>query len=350
MSKYVAYVGSFTFRGNSKGITIFDIDEKYHFVKRCEVAQDNVAYLARSHDNRFLYAAVDQGVSAFRIEPDGGLCYINTASIRGMRGCYLAVHPSNRFIAVAGYYDGKMTILSLNEDGSAGEITDEVYDQGIGSIAERNFAPHVCCVDFNKDGSYLFMADSGIDQIRIFEFSDRTGKVRMRDILHTEQYSAPRRMLITADNRFAYVLNELKNYIGVYNYSTNSKGVPQFEFKQLVSTLPKNYSFPSAAVSMSFSPRQHHLFCSNAGENTIAFYDIDAETGMLYLRNILPISGEHPLDVKLLPDEKHIVSVNHASNSLTFFAIDFHKNTLIMSSRPVKCDQPTCCVIAEAEG
>ena len=347
MSKYVAYVGSYTFRGNSQGITIFDIDGDGRFVKRSEVKQDNVDYLSRSHDQKYLYAAVDQGISAFRIEPNGDLTLLNTAPIRGMRPCYLTVHPSNRFIAAAGYYDGKMTILKLNPDGSVGEITSEVYDKGVGSIAERNFAPHVCCVKFNKEGNYLFMVDSGIDQTRIYRFDPNTGKTDMRDSLHAELNSAPHRILFSKDNRFAYVLHELKNYIAVYNYSTNSRGVPQFEFKQLVSTMPKTSASASAACAMSFSPLQHHLFCSNAGDNSIAFYDIDADTGMLYMKNILPISGDYPKDVKLLPDEKHIVSVNHESNTLTFFSIDFHKNTLIMHGRPIRCDQPNCCIIAK---
>ena len=113
--KYVAYVGSYTFYGSSKGITIYDVDtEKNYFTKRKEIPVNNSSYLTVSYDHRYLYSIVDEGVSAFRILPDGDLELINTAGIRGMRGCYITADRENRFLAVSGYHDGSRSGYILN--------------------------------------------------------------------------------------------------------------------------------------------------------------------------------------------------------------------------------------------
>ena len=117
--KYVAYVGSYTYYGSSKGISIMDVDvEKGIFTKRKEVSVNNSSYLVASRNNKYLYSVVDEGVAAFKILPDGDLEYLNTASIRGMRTCYLTVDKAGKFLVTAGYHDGKMTVLNINEEGS----------------------------------------------------------------------------------------------------------------------------------------------------------------------------------------------------------------------------------------
>ena len=44
---------------------------------------------------------------------------------------------------------------------------------------------------------------------------------------------------------------------------------------------------------------------------------------MLTRKFTLPISGEYPKDLVLLPDDKHLVLANHASNTLTTFTVDY---------------------------
>ena len=77
---------------------------------------------------------------------DGDLELINFAPINGMRGCYVSTDYTDRYLFVAGYHDGKLTVLRLKEDGSIGEITDEIYHKGLGSMAEREFpSPYQLC-------------------------------------------------------------------------------------------------------------------------------------------------------------------------------------------------------------
>ena len=348
MAKEVAYVGCYTFHGKSQGIEIFDVDsEAGRFRYRSSVKVDNCAFLTVSEDRRFLYAAVDEGISAFRIAPNGDLEFLKTTSIRGMRGCYLNIHPSGRFIAIGGYHDGKMTVLRIEPDGTIGDITFEYYDRGIGSVAERNFRPHISCTEFSPDGKLLLAVDSGIDQVKVFLFDEATGKAVMKDMIHCGVNSGPHRLKFYHFGKIVYILHELKNYIDVYDVRINEKGLPSFELKQSIATLPKNYTVPSAACVIDFSSDFKHLIAANAGENTIAIYDIDSETGLLTLRNILPVSGDYPKDIDVFPNGKYLVSSNHHSNSLTFFRLHFDTGTIVMNGLEIPVDNPNCLRIVE---
>ena len=219
---YVAYVGSYTHE-SSKGIHIYDCDvEEGRIYERCEVPIDNPSYITLSHDKRFLYAICDQGVSAYAITEDGSLELMNVVSINGMRGCHISVTKANNFLVVSGYHDGKITVMHINADGSVGSIADEVFHKGMGSVAERNFRPHVSNTCFTPDEELLCACDLGIDQIKLYEFNHRTGKLKLFDIIRSQQESAPRKMIFSEDGKYAYVVCELKNYINVYSYDKNS--------------------------------------------------------------------------------------------------------------------------------
>ena len=169
--KYMAYVGSYSYTGKAKGITVFDVDvEAGTFKERCEVEVDNSSYVIASSDGKTLYSIADEGVVSFRILENGSLARLNSASIRGMRGCHLCTDKEDKYVFVSGYHDGKTTVLSLNPDGSVGNIVDGVFDKGYGSVAERNFRPHVTCTRRTPDGRFVMSVDNGIDQTAPVEY------------------------------------------------------------------------------------------------------------------------------------------------------------------------------------
>ena len=58
--KYVAYVGSYTYTGKAKGITIFDVDvEKGLFKRREEIEVANPSDIMTTHDRKILYSIAD---------------------------------------------------------------------------------------------------------------------------------------------------------------------------------------------------------------------------------------------------------------------------------------------------
>lgn len=345
--RYVAYVGSYTFIGKSKGITIYDVDvDAGRFTKRDEVEINNSSYLAVSHSRKYLYSVVDEGIASFRILEDGGLEQMNIVSAQGMRGCYLFIDPTDRYIFISGYHDGKLTVLKIHENGSLGGITDFVFHKGIGSVAEKTHQPHISCVMMTPDCKYVCAVDSGIDQIKVYSFNYETGKLALADIVRGDLESAPHHMLFSNDGRFMYVVCELKNHICVYSYD-GSGSIPEFELVQRIFTVRRNASSVSAACAIEMTSDNRYLFCSNAGDNSVCMFKRDAETGRLSVMRILPISGDYPKDIGLFPDDRHLFSVNHESGSLTFFTVNYEKGLIIMNQVPITVDEPNCGLVVE---
>lgn len=348
--KYVAYVATYTHEKDNNGIKIFDVDvEKGCMSFRDVVPITNPSYFTISHSKKYVYSITDTGVEAFKILPDGNLKMINKATINGMRGNHISTDYEDKFLFVAGYHDGKLTVLRLHEDGSAGEILDEVYHKGLGSIAERNFRPHISCVKMTRDNKYLCAADLGVDHVKVYHLNHETGKLKLTDVVRSELDSAPHYIKFSKDGRFAYIIHELKNIIDVYSYEEVNND-PQFTKIQTVSTLNDYHSAGSAACAMKLTEDGNHLFCSNAGDNSISAYRVDKSTGMLDKIFTLPISGDYPKDFSVFPDNRHVVSLNHENGGMTFFSVDLEKGLLVMNAKSIPMEKGNCIAILGLDG
>ncbi len=85
--KYMAYVGSYSYNGQAKGITVYDVDvAKGRFIPRCEMEVDNSSYVIASNDGKTLYSIADEGVVSFRIHENGAITRLNSANIKGNEG------------------------------------------------------------------------------------------------------------------------------------------------------------------------------------------------------------------------------------------------------------------------
>lgn len=343
LGKYVAYVSTYTAH-DDHGIKIYDVDMKNgRLIEKDQVSITNSSYVTISHDQKYLYSITDFGVESYEILPEGELQVINKTSINGMRGCYLSTDYEDNYLLVAGYHDGKITILRLREDGSIGEITDELFHKGLGSIAERNFRPHVNCVKMTRDNKYLLAADLGMDHVNVYQFNYRTGKIKLVDVIRSEMESAPRHVKFTKDGKFLYIVHELKNTIEVYTYQVINDN-PEFEKIQEISTLNSYHAGGSAASALNFSVDDNYLISSNAGDNSVIIYKVDTKTGLLEKRFCLPISGDYPKDATLFPDMKHLISLNHESNNMTFFNVDLEKGLLVMNGPELPVQKPNCII------
>ncbi len=114
-----------------------------------------------------------------------------------------------------------------------------MFHKGLGSVAERNFRPHVSCTRRTPDGRFVMVADLGIDQVKIYRFDEKEEKLMLVDALRCELESAPRCFRFSSDGRFFYLLYELKNVIDVYTYETGERQ-PKIEKIQTISTTGPN--------------------------------------------------------------------------------------------------------------
>ena len=340
---YVAYAGTYT-HGSSRGIHIYDVDVEEGLLHlRKVVPVNNSSYVTVSRNRKFLYSIADEGVECFEIQPAGDLYAVNPADINGMRGCHLSTALDGRYLFVAGYHDGKVTVMHTHQDGRLGSIMDGVFHRGQGATNERSFRPHVCCVRITPDNRFLCAVDEGLDQVVLYKIDHEANKLKQVDVLRMGRAAGSRSIHFSRDGRYAYILCDILNVVRVYRYRVVN-GRPDFELEQEVSTLSDARDPHDAASALRISYDNEYLFCSTAGDNSVACYKIDQENGRLDRRFALPTSGIYPKDVALFPDEKHIAVVNNGQGTITTFAVDYEKGLLVMKGRPQTLDQPNCMI------
>ena len=73
-------------------------------------------------------------------------------------------------------------------------------------------------------------------------------------------------------------------------------------------------------------------------------FNINEESGELSKMFCLPISGDYPKDANLFPDNRHLLSLNHESDTMTFFNVDYEKNVIVMNQKEIKVEKPNCII------
>lgn len=343
--RYVAYVGTYTHE-NSVGIHLYDLDLQTGGMKERKVIPiNNPSDLIVSKNGKFLYSIADEGVEAFAILADGDLKPINKQWIGGMRGCYVEVDDNNRYLFVGGHHDGRVTMMNLSEDGSIGTIADGIFHKGMGrSIADRSSKPHVDCVKLTPDQKFLCAVDNGLDHTTVYRVDYEHGKLKLADMIRGPLDSAPHMIRFSRNGKFAYILYELLNIVEVYSYQVINDQ-PQFEKIQTITTMAPKDDDVCAASGMEVTADGRYLFCSNAGVNSAVIYQIDPETGMLTEICNSKISGDYPKMLGIYPDDLHFISLNHETNEITTFMVDYEKKHFLMEGKPVKVDKPNCVYI-----
>lgn len=347
MSKYVAYVGTYTHE-NSIGIHVYDVNpETGIFTERGVAPINNASDLDVSKDGKFLYSIEDEGVTSFSIDKNGDITKINQADIDGMRGCCVTTDSKRRYLFVGGFHDGKVTMMKLNEDGSIAGIADGIFHQGvaISALARRLDHPKVSSVRLTPDEKFLLAADYGLNQVKVYKLDYNRGKMHLCDTIRCNLDSGPRAQKFSSDGKFLYILDELTNEIEVYSYKVDDDE-PVFEQIQVIPSMD-NANLADLSSELVISDDGKYVYVSIDGFNGVSWLSRDEKTGLLTHKGQMPTSGYFPKSMAVLPGGKYIVMLNHDSNEMRTFVINHVTETILLKNAPVSIGKPNSIRIKE---
>src|SRR5215471_950841 len=153
----IVYVGTYT-SGKSEGIYVFKLNTSTGQLVYSNTIKGVIdpSFLVVDGTGRFLYSVNEVNefggkptgaVSAFsRDQKTGNLVLLNQRASHGGSPCYVIVDAAGRYLLVANYTGGNVSVFPILPDGSLGEASDEVQHQGSGPNKERQEAPHAHCV------------------------------------------------------------------------------------------------------------------------------------------------------------------------------------------------------------
>jgi len=264
-------IGTYT-TGKSEGVYVYHFNSTTgDFDSVGMVKTSNPSYLAVSPDEKFVYAVnegADKGnggkVTAFAFnKTDGKLSFIDQQPSAGDDPCYISVDKTNKWIAVANYTSGTLSIFPINNSGGIDSATTAIQQTGYSVNTERQTSPHMHCAIFSKDNKYLFAADLGTDKLMVYSFDEKTGKVSAAALpfVMTKAGTGPRHLTFHPNNKYAYLIEELTGTISAYNYKNGA-----FALVQNASALPPIIWDPSAAPISMYRPMENscmHLIVEN---------------------------------------------------------------------------------------
>ena len=159
------YVGSYTSQpGGGEGIGFGTLDG----IAVAATTADP-SFLVRSADGRFLYATNEEDagrVSAFAIQADGGLEFLNDQPTGGVHPCHLGIDPTGQLPALAPTTAPDRSRSTRSPPTARSVRRRQILQrEGTGPNAERQEGPHAHQVAFDPAGAYVFDVDLGSDTV-----------------------------------------------------------------------------------------------------------------------------------------------------------------------------------------
>jgi len=354
---------------HSKGIYVSRFHAATSEVSEPELAAEiaNPSFLTVHPNHRFLYAASEDPlslgpprdhasyVSAYAIEPaTGKLRLLNTVPTGGTSTCYLSMDKTGRFVLLANFGSGSISIVRVNDDGSLGQQTAFVQHLGHGSPdVPVQSGPHPHTIVVSPDNRHVIVSDLGVDKVFIYRFDETTGMLSPLDppVAVVAPGRGPRRFLFDPSGRFGYQLNEMGSTLITFAWDPAQGTLTQL---QEVSIAPP--SLRNAGAELQISANQKYLYASNRLSRfndkdpsqidrlpgTISVFAIDPEKHTLSEIWQFPSGGVMPRNFAIDPTGQYLFALNQVSNNVVEFKIDPATGMLSRMGREITVDTPVC--------
>jgi 6-phosphogluconolactonase len=358
---FLAYVGTYTTKTQSKGIYAFHFDATTGQLAEIGLAAETTdpSFVAVHPSGKFLYAVNEAlitddrkhgGVSAFSIDSQSGkLTFLNQVSSLGVDPCFITFDRTAKFVLVANYTSGSVAVFPLLEDGRIGKATAFVVDSGTpGPNKARQEGPHAHNIYVPKDNRFVFVVDLGLDEVLAYKFDVGNGTLTPNNSAYVKinAGSGPRHIAFTADEKFAYVISELASTVTSLRFDAKKGRFKEFQSN---STLPPDFHGQNDAAEIAIHPTGKFLYASNRGNNSIAIFGIDPKKGTLTPLGGMPSGGKTPRHFAIDPSGNYLLAENEDSSDISVFRMDPATGALSTSAETVKTPSPVCLVFVPTE-
>jgi 6-phosphogluconolactonase len=354
--------------GNGKGIHLFKVDRTTGELSPYAVFEQRTSpsCLAFNAARTRLYSANeteqlkdDAGtVSAFAVNPsDGKLTLLNSVSSEGAGPTYVSVHPSGKFVLVANYFGGSVSVLPILPDGKVGKATD--VKKGVGTVGPDHaknappgsFAisghdiPHSHMIQTDPSGRFIFSVDLGLDQILVWKFDEQKGTLSPNEpaALPFPPGDGPRHFAFHPNGHWFYSLQEEGSTVVLCDYdATKGRLTP----RQTLSSLAPGFAGSNFCSEIMMSPDGKFVYAANRLHDSIAFFAV-GRTGELTFIGEEWTRGDYPRSFNLEPSGAFLYCCNQRADNLTTFRKDPQTGVLTFTGKYTPVGNPSIIVFLE---
>ncbi len=348
----LVYVGTYT-TGQSEGIYLYRLNLTSGELKHVNTTRGvvNPSFLALSPSRRYLYAVNEVqefagkksgAVSAFAVDQrTGELRLLNQKPSLGADPCYVEVDNQGRFVLIANYTGGNVTVLPVERGGSLGEAADLKQYQGQSVNRDRQEGPHAHCIMLDPTNGFAYSCDLGTDRVMIFRFDARNGKLLTNEQpwAPVKPGAGPRHLAFHPSGKYVFVLNELYSTVTVFTRDPEKGSLKEL---QTLTTLTKDFAGKNTSADVHVSSDGRFVYCSNRGHDSIAMFGFDARRGALTIIGHESTRGMTPRNFAIDPTGQFLLAANQKSDNIVVFRVDRKTGRLSATGQAVEVPSPVC--------
>ena len=348
----IVFVGTYT-HTSSRGIYTCRLDNDSGALQILSVATEaaNPSFLALHPNKRFIYAASEveefdgkpQGVVyAYSIDAaSGSLTFINSQGTGGTGPCHVKVDATGRFVLAANYSGGSVCMLPIEDDGSLASASDFIQHEGSSVNPRRQDRAHAHSINPDAQNRFAYAPDLGQDRIVIYRLDTEEGRLVPNNHAYVEVNPGfgPRHLDFHPNGAWAYLINELSSAITAFGYDRDTGALSEF---QVITTLPTGFSGLNTTADIHVHPSGQFVYGSNRGHDSIAMFEVDADSGRLTPIGHRSTGGRVPRNFGIDPSGKFLLAANQDSDNVVSFRIDGESGQLISTGLDVDIPMPVC--------
>jgi 6-phosphogluconolactonase len=357
--QFLVYFGTYT-GTNSKGIYVsrFDVASGELSAPMLAAESVNPSFLAIAPDHRFLFAASETknfadkpggSVTAFKLDAHTGkLEFLNQQPSEGTDPCHIMADDTGKYVLVANYSSGSVTVLPVQAGGFIGAPTVTIQHHGSSVNRERQAGPHAHCIAMDAANGRVFVCDLGLDKVMIYRLDESTGRLVANETPSVElkSGSGPRHMVFHPDGKHAYVINELSSTLTAFDYDPQHGALKEI---QTVPTLPDNFRGTNTCAEIAVHSSGKFIYASNRGDDSIAVFAVDENTGRLMCVGHSSTRGKTPRCFAIDPTGQYLIAANQNSDNVVVFRINAQTGQLTWTGQSIQVGKPVCVVFVPTE-
>jgi 6-phosphogluconolactonase len=297
--------------------------------------------MAVSPDKRFLIAGVRskpfQAYSYSIDKSSGALNLVGTGTLAESYP-YIAFDRSGRFLLSASYGAHQVGVNPVGADGRVGEPLQLIPT-----------ARNAHSIRTDNTNRFVFVPHLGTDQVFQFLFDEKSGRLAANTppVLQLKQGTGPRHLIVSSDNRFVYLLNELTGMVTTLSLDPNAGTLKELDS---VSALPPDTKLvpgvPRGAVGtpganqaprntdndiwasdLHLTPNGRFLYAAERTSGTLGGFRVDSASGKLTYLASTP-TEKQPRGFNIDPTGRFVVVSGEQSDMISSYLIDAETGAL----------------------
>jgi 6-phosphogluconolactonase len=355
--------------GNGRGIHIFQVDRATGALKPSGIVEmgTSPSCLALNAAGTRLYSGNETDrvgekregtVSAFAINAvDGKLKLLNTVRSGGAGPTYLSVHPRGKFLLVANYFGGSISVLPILADGRLGDPADVKEPAGkIGPTKATNAPPgsfafsghdrtHAHMIQADPSGRFVLHVDLGLDQIFVWKLDEQRGMLTPNDppAVTLPPGDGPRHFHFHSNGRWLYSIQEEGSTIVLFDYD-GDKG--RLTPRQTISTLPPGYAGSNFCSEILVSSDGKFVYAGNRLHDSIGIFSI-GPTGELSYVGEEWTRGDYPRSFNFDPTGRFLYCLNQRADNIAIFEVNRQTGALKFTGHYAPVGNPSIIVLLD---